>query len=154
MCTFYWIAHNSPTPPKRLLWLTQLDPPRHRINNQPEVRLPWNVVPFLLCACPRIRNRYAILTPSWQVPPALLTLNRHLPVTKADVLLTFCTKIRKSRRSKLPGELARMACWYWWHRWRRWGARGDMREDINFNGADRESDFWLISILWPRSQLI
>ena len=27
----------------------------------------------------------------WQVPPALLTFRRHLPVTKADVLLTFCT---------------------------------------------------------------
>ena len=77
----------------------------------------------------------AILTPSWQVPPALVTFKWHLPVTKADVLLTFCTKIRKSQLSKLPGELARMAYW-----WRRWDARGDMREDIDFKGADIESD--------------
>ena len=30
-------------------------------------------------------RKHAILTPSWQVPPALLTFKRHLPVTKADV---------------------------------------------------------------------
>ena len=65
--------------------------------------------PFLQCTCPKISHQYAILTPSWLVPPVLLTLKRHLPVTKADVLLSFCTKIRKSRRSKLPGELVRMA---------------------------------------------
>ena len=28
-----------------------------------------------------------------------------------------------------------------------------MREDINFKGADRESDFWLISILYPWAEL-
>ena len=37
---------------------------------------------------------------------------------------------------------------YWW---RRWDARGDLREDINFKGADTESDFWLIFILCPRA---
>ena len=39
----------------------------------------------------KIRHQYAILTPSWLVPPALLTFKRHSPVTKADVVLTFCT---------------------------------------------------------------
>ena len=53
-----------------------------------------NLSPFLQCACPKIRHQCAILTPSWQVPPALLTFKRHLPVTKADVLPTFCTYIR------------------------------------------------------------
>ena len=38
-----------------------------------------------------IRHFDTILTSSWQVPPALLTTKRHLPVTKADVVLTFCT---------------------------------------------------------------
>ena len=37
------------------------------------------------------RHIDAILTPSWLVPPALLTFKRHLPVLKAYVLLTFCT---------------------------------------------------------------
>ena len=41
-----------------------------------------NLFPFL---------QSAILTPSWLVPPALLTFKRHLPVTKAGILLTFCT---------------------------------------------------------------
>ena len=40
---------------------------------------------------PSIRHFDAILTPSWQVPHALLTFKRHLPVTKADILLMFCT---------------------------------------------------------------
>ena len=47
------------------------------------------------------------------------------------------------RRSKLPGELARMA--YWWCAKRH--ARG-----YNFKGADRESDFLLISIPWLSQQ--
>ena len=39
----------------------------------------------------KIRQFDAILAPSWLVPPALLTFKQHLPVTKADVMLTFCT---------------------------------------------------------------
>ena len=47
--------------------------------------------PFSSMRMSKIRHQYAILTPSWLVPPALLTFKRHLPVTKADVVLTFCT---------------------------------------------------------------
>ena len=109
-----------------------------------------NLSPFFQCACPKIRHQYAILTPYWRhpgkSPPALLTFKRHLPVTKPDVLLMFYTyKVLytkksggKNCRGNLPG---------WRIRWRRWHARGDMREDINFKGADIESGFWLISIL-------
>ena len=61
----------------------------------------------------KIRHQYAILTPSWLVPPALLTFKRHLLVTKADVVLTFCTyKVlytRKAGGKNCPGGLARMA---------------------------------------------
>ena len=80
---------------------------------------------------PSIRHFDAILTPSWQVSPALLTFRRHLPVTKADVLLTFCTyKVLyakkpsgKNYRGNLPGGvlMATMRC-------ARRHARGDMRE--------------------------
>ena len=55
----------------------------------------------------------------------------------------FVLKHEKVGGQNCRGELARMAYW-----WRRWDARGDMHEDINFKGADRELDFWLISILW------
>ena len=48
-------------------------------------------------------RKFAILTRSWQVPPALLTFKRHLPVMKADVLLTFCTYIRKKPAVKIAG---------------------------------------------------
>ena len=52
--------------------------------------------------CPLFFNAHVQNTPSirhfwrhtdaiWQVSPALLTFRRHLPVTKDDVLLTFCT---------------------------------------------------------------
>ena len=34
---------------------------------------------------------YAILTPSGKFPRRFLTFRRHLPVTKANVFLTFCT---------------------------------------------------------------
>ena len=81
----------------------------HRIEINQKFDSRGNLAPFRQCTCPKIRHQYAILTPSWQVSPALLTLKRHLPVTKADVLLTFCTKIRKRQWSKLPGELARMS---------------------------------------------
>ena len=37
-------------------------------------------------------QKYAINTPFWQVPPALLTSKQHLPVTKADVLSYFRKK--------------------------------------------------------------
>ena len=69
---------------------------------------------------PSIRHFDAILTPSWQVSPALLTFRRHFPATKADVLLTFCTykvlyaKKTGSRnyRGNLPGGvlMATMRC--------------------------------------------
>ena len=45
-------------------------------------------------------------------------------------------------RKKLAVKTAGMVYW-----WRRWDTRGDIHEDIDFKGADRESDFWLISIL-------
>ena len=58
--------------------------------------------PTLVKTCPLFFNAHVQNTPSirhfwrhidaiWQVSPALLTFRRHLPVTKADVLLTFCT---------------------------------------------------------------
>ena len=43
-------------------------------------------VPFSSMRMCKIRHQYAILTPSWHVPLALLTFKRHFPVTKADVL--------------------------------------------------------------------
>ena len=53
----------------------------------------------------KIRHQYAILTPSWQVPPALLTFKRHLPVTKADDLLTFCTyKVLYTKKAGIDGD--------------------------------------------------
>ena len=61
---------------------------------------------------PSIRHFDAILTPSRVVPTTLLTFKRHLPVTKSDVLLTFCTYnilYTKKLAVKLPGELATMA---------------------------------------------
>ena len=75
--------------------------------------------------CPLFFN--AILTPSWQVPPALLTFKRHLPVTKADVLLTFCTfsYIRKKPTVKTAGGTCQ---------------DGVLIEDIHFKGADMELD--------------
>ena len=118
-------------------WNT-VPPLNHRIENNQKSDSHENLSPFLQCACPS----YAILTPSWLVPPALLTFKRHLLVTKADIVLTFCTyKVlytRKAGGKNCPGELARMA-----YGGRRWDARGDIREDIDFKGADRESDFWL-----------
>ena len=80
----------------------------HRIEINQKSNSRENLAPFFQCTCPKMRHQYAILTPSLQVPPALLIFKRHLPVTKADVLLTSCTYIRKSWRSKLPEELARM----------------------------------------------
>ena len=54
--------------------------------------------PTLVKTCPlfsmrmsKIRHQHAIFDAIWQVSPALLTFRRHWPVTKADVLLTFCT---------------------------------------------------------------
>ena len=96
---------------------------------------------------PSIRHFDAILTPSLLVPPAILTFKRHLPVTKANVVLMFCTYrsyIRKKPAVKTAGGtgqdgvlMATMKC-------ARRHARG--------HGADRESDFWLISILWFNSR--
>ena len=69
---------------------------------------------------PSIRHFDAILTPSWQVSTALLTFRRHLPVTKANVLLTFSTyKVLYAKKSGgknyqrcLPGGvlMATMRC--------------------------------------------
>ena len=69
---------------------------------------------------PSIRHFDAIQPPSWQVSPALLPFRRHLPATKADVLLTFCTyKVLyakknggKNYRGNLPGGvlMATMRC--------------------------------------------
>ena len=80
----YWGGHALPQ--------YFLPPPATQNGYQPEIQLSRKLVPFFFNA--RVRkyaNQYAILTPSQYVPPALLTFNRHLPVTKADVLY-FCTK--------------------------------------------------------------
>ena len=64
----------------------------------------------------------------------------YLLVTKADVLYLYTKKAggQNCRGGDLPG-------------WRidgdDWDARGDMREDIHFKGADIELGFWLITIL-------
>ena len=79
-----------------------IEGPDHRIEINLKSKLSRKLVPLLFNAH---AHQYAILTPSCQVPPALLTFKRHLPVTKADVLY-LCTK---KPASKLPGELARMA---------------------------------------------
>ena len=100
--------------------------------DQPGVGLSWKLVPCFSMRMSEIRHFDAILTPSWQVPPALLTFKRHLPVTKADVLY-LCTKKAggKNCRENLPGwridgddemrEANGEAC-------ARRHARGDMRE--------------------------
>ena len=41
----------------------------HRIEINQKSDSRENLSPFLQCACPEIHHRYAILTPSWQVPP-------------------------------------------------------------------------------------
>ena len=41
--------------------------------HQPEVRLSCKLVPFSSMRMPKIRHQYAILTPSWLVPPARFT---------------------------------------------------------------------------------
>ena len=107
-----------------------------------------NLSPLFQCACPKIRHQYAILTPSLQVPLALLIFKRHLPVTKADVLLTSCTYIRKSWRSKLPVELARME--YWSRRMAtmrcaRWHARGHQLQRYRYRVALPVN---LYSVVW------
>ena len=91
--------------------------------------------PTLVKTCPLFFNAHVQNTPSirhfwrhidaiWQVSPALLTFRRHLPVTKADVLLTLCTyKVlyakkaggKNSRGNLLGGVLmATMRC-VWRH---------------------------------------
>ena len=78
----------------KILTLSHLANPGHRIKL---TRSPTLVktCPLFFNAhvqnTPSIRHFDAILTPSWQVSPALLTFRRHFPVTKTDVLLTFCT---------------------------------------------------------------
>ena len=90
-------------------------------------------------------------TPFWRhpgkFPPALLTFKRHLPVTKADVLLTFCTYSmwRKKPAVKTAGETSQDGVLMATMRCARRHARGHQLQI----GADIESDFWLISILWP-----
>ena len=69
-------------------------PLSHRIEINQKSDSRENLSPFLNARVqntPSIRHFDAILTPSWLVPPALLTFKRHLPVTKADVLLTYFT---------------------------------------------------------------
>ena len=55
---------------------------------------------------PSIHHFDTILTPSRLVPPGLSTFKRHLPVTKADVVLTFCT-YKGYIRKKPPVKTAR-----------------------------------------------
>ena len=61
---------------------------------------PVKTCPIFFMRTSKIRHFDAILTPSWQVSPALLTFRRHLPATKADILLTFCTyKVLYARKT-------------------------------------------------------
>ena len=120
----------------------------HRIETNQKSNSRQNLSPFFFNAHVW---KYTINTPFWRhpdkFPPALLTFKRHLPVTKADVLYLYTKKAGgKNCRENL---IARMEYW-----WRRWDAWGDMREDINFKGADIEVDFWLISILSQGSHLV
>ena len=61
----------------------------HRIEINQKSKLSRKLVPLLFNAHV---HQYAILTPSWQVPPALLTFKRHLPVTKANVFVLMYEK--------------------------------------------------------------
>ena len=97
----------------KILTLSHLANPGHRIKL---TRSPTLVktCPLFFNAhvqnTPSIRHFDAILTPSWQVSPALLTFRRHFPVTKTDVLLTFCTcKVLYAKKNggKNYRELAR-----------------------------------------------
>ena len=97
---------------------------------------------------PSIRHFHAILTPSWQVPPALLIFKRHLSVTKADVLLTFSTyKVLYGKEAGGKIFLGNQPGW-------RIDGDDEIREDNDFKGADRESDFCLIYSVIERIFLI
>ena len=114
---------------------------RPQNRDQSEVRLSWKSLFFNVHVqnTPSISHFDAILTSSQG------TSKRHFPLR----MLTLCwcfvlisSYIRKKPPVKTAGETSQDA-----YRWRRWEARGDMREEIHFKGADAESDFWLISIL-------
>ena len=89
---YFFLVYMNPVPlleVDKILTLSHLANPGHRIKL---TRSPTLVktCPLFFNAhvqnTPSIRHFDAILTPSWQVSPALLTFRRHLPVTKADVL--------------------------------------------------------------------
>ena len=105
----------------------------------PEARLSWKLVPIS-------SMRMSKNTPSIILASSTGTFDFKTNICRLQKL-TFCTKIWKSRWSKLLGELATMGRMVYWWQW--WDAQGDMREDINFKGVNRESDFSLISILCP-----
>ena len=62
---------------------------QNKLNQKSDSR--ENLSPFFQCACPKYAINTPFLTCHLASFPALLTFRRHLPVTKADVLLTFCT---------------------------------------------------------------
>ena len=136
----------------------------HRIEiNQMSIKCPTLVKPpFFFSRNAHVR-KYTINTPYWRHPGKF---PRHFwPLSDICRLrrLTFCMYLarylgrgfelshldvnrllytKKASGKKLPGELRE-----------RFARRhlGDMRENINFKGADIELDFWSISILWPWS---
>ena len=99
----------------------------HRIDTQPEVRLPWKLVPFFLCACPK----YAINMPFWRHIDAILA-GFFYPLGDICRLrrLTFCWRfvlirsyMQKKTAVKTTGGTCQVAYW-----WRRWDARGHQHQ--------------------------
>ena len=134
--------------------------PRHRIDTQPEVRLPWKLVPFFLCACPK----YAINTPFWRHIDAILASSPGTFDLKATFSgyesWRFVLKYEKAGgqncRGNLPGwridgddEMREATC-------ARRHARGDMREATCARTPTSKvptrsrTSGWLF-ILWPRA---
>ena len=111
-------------------------PPR-----QPEVRLSWKLVPI---SSMRMSENTPILSSSSSTFDLKATFSGY---ESWRFVLKYEKAGGQNCRGNLPG-------------WRIDGddemhdSRGDLREDINFIGADRESDFWFISILWPQVQSV
>ena len=132
---------------KVFTWEKVVPPPGNRIEINQKSDSRENLSPFF--------NAHVQNTPFWRHIDAILASSPGTFDLKATFSgyesWRFVLKYEKAGgqncRGNLPG-------------WRIDGddemhdSRGDLREDINFIGADRESDFWFISILWPQVQSV
>ena len=118
--------------------------------DQQEVRFSWKRVPFSSMRMSKIRHQYAILPPYCRHPGK--SPHQFWPLSDICRLrrLTFCTyKVLYTEKTavKTAGGTSQDGVLMATMRCARRHAQGDMRGDINFTGAERESDFWLISIV-------